>query len=253
MNLLLRLPTPEVILSASQIIAEIKSADRSRRERRFAELFTCGHVPTSARVLVPVSIIIDAHLKITLAVSRDYVALGTEDDHIRVPLNPIDAQHIADAVDCMLPTTMIVDHIWRASTKLAPNPWGPPYDASMLSVSRLEVHSRQIDERLSVIAVPVDRPIAGIKKDVVLSNRLTLQPNRVAIYGWHRTNGIPIQPLSLIHESSYADYSHGIRLVSLECEVNGVKRDLRDVLRDATLARLLSHDGVLNVIRQPCA
>ncbi len=55
---------------------------------------------------------------------------------------------------------------------------------------------------------------AGHKKDVVITNRLTREQGRIAIYGWHQPTGIPIQPLSTVHGAGYADYSHGIRLVS---------------------------------------
>jgi hypothetical protein len=41
------------------------------------------------------------------------------------------------------------------------------------------------------------------------------------------------------------DYSHGIRLVLREIVVDGVRRDLADVLRDVTLAPLLSDQGVI--------
>jgi len=36
----------------------------------------------------------------------------------------------------------------------------------------------------------------------------------VAIYGWHKLDGKPIQPLYTGHVDWYVDYSHGIRLVS---------------------------------------
>ncbi len=36
----------------------------------------------------------------------------------------------------------------------------------------------------------------------------------LAIYGWHRENGVAIQPLTIVHKDTYVDYSHGIRLVS---------------------------------------
>src|SRR5439155_18545018 len=59
--------------------------------------------------------------------------------------------------------------------------------------------------------------VGGHKKDVVISNRLKEKPNRVAIYGWHKLDGKPIQPLYVGHGDFYADYSHGIRLVKQEC------------------------------------
>jgi hypothetical protein len=57
--------------------------------------------------------------------------------------------------------------------------------------------------------------IAGIKKDIVQTEKLKAYPNndRVAIYGWHRLNGKPIQPLYLGHVWWYVDYSQGVRLV----------------------------------------
>jgi hypothetical protein len=57
--------------------------------------------------------------------------------------------------------------------------------------------------------------IAGIKKDIVQTEKLKAYPNkdRVAIYGWHRLNGKPIQPLYLGHVWWYVDYSQGLRLV----------------------------------------
>ena len=52
--------------------------------------------------------------------------------------------------------------------------------------------------------------LAGHKKDIVLTNKLCTQRRRVVIYGWHKASGRPIQPLSLVHGESYADYSHGV-------------------------------------------
>jgi hypothetical protein len=80
---------------------------------------------------------------------------------------------------------------------------------------------------------------------VVLANRLARAPGRVAIYGWHRSNGDPIQPLSTVHGEFYADYSHGIRLVARTAYVNGRAVDLRGLLTDAQLAGLVNSDGPL--------
>ena len=85
--------------------------------------------------------------------------------------------------------------------------------------------------------------VSGHKKDLVLTNRLSSAPGRVAIYGWHRPGGNPIQPLSTVHGAEYADYSHGIRLVSRTAFVNGQAVDLQDLLMDGTYAGLLNTDG----------
>ena len=93
--------------------------------------------------------------------------------------------------------------------------------------------------------VPLGALVSGNKKDVVVSNRLAAQPGRIAIYGWHRPGGEPIQPLSTVHGSGYADYSHGIRLVSGVVFVDGEATSLARVLRDPELASVLSDEGPL--------
>ena len=73
---------------------------------------------------------------------------------------------------------------------------------------------------------PVGLLVSGLKKDVVLTNRLTSRPSKVAIYGWHRQNGSPWQPLSTVHGWSYVDYSHGIRLIARRAKLDGNDVDL---------------------------
>src|SRR5581483_1476989 len=85
--------------------------------------------------------------------------------------------------------------------------------------------------------------IAGIKKDVVLTNRLSENPRRVAIYGWHYPTGKPIQPLYVGHTDSHVDYSHGIRLISHQIVVDNRPMQARDVLQDKNLSVLLSNEG----------
>ena len=77
----------------------------------------------------------------------------------------------------------------------------------------------------------------------MLTNRLWSKQGRVAIYGWHRPDGTPIQPLSTVHGARYADYSHGVRLVSLVAYVDGVPRSLLDLLQDPRIAGSLSDEG----------
>ena len=85
--------------------------------------------------------------------------------------------------------------------------------------------------------------VAGVKKDVVITNRLGEKPNRVAIYGWHKLDGQPIQPLTIVHVNWYVDYSHGIRLLKRTVMVDGKPRDVRAILHSAELCGLLSDEG----------
>ena len=61
---------------------------------------------------------------------------------------------------------------------------------------------------------PLGKLVAGHKKDVVITNKVFTKPGKVAIYGWHKPDGKPIQPLYTGHAESQVDYSHGIRLAS---------------------------------------
>ncbi|MFQ5806613.1 MAG: hypothetical protein ACE5I3_09200, partial [Phycisphaerae bacterium] len=85
----------------------------------------------------------------------------------------------------------------------------------------------------------------GIKKDVVVTPLLADNPGRVAIYGWHQRNGVPVQPLHLGHVDYYVDYSHGIRLVKQQMVVNGAQMSVADALADPDLQVLLSDEGVV--------
>lgn len=185
-----------------------------------------------------------------IRVASDVFSMGTIDDFVRIPLSGPGADAVAATAGAILPTTKMVDMIWRAaSVKLHPLPWGPPYDNSMLSLDRVIEHNNRIEVQRNKRAGLV----AGHKKDVVLTKRLVWQPKQVAIYGWHRVNGTPIQSLSLFHEASYADYSHGVRLVSRAALLDGEEVDLEDVLADPSLYRLLAlgTDGPQKTVRYP--
>jgi hypothetical protein len=90
---------------------------------------------------------------------------------------------------------------------------------------------------------------AGHKKDVIISNRIYGNSSkRVVIYGWHYKNGTNIQPVYAGHSETYADYSHGIRLVSDACLINDKSYLISEVLKNPKIAALFSDEGV---IRKP--
>ncbi len=86
--------------------------------------------------------------------------------------------------------------------------------------------------------------VGGIKKDVVLSNKIfdSTKQNRVVIYGWHKLNSVPIQPLTNVHINSYVDYSHGIRLLNDEMILDGVTVSVKSMLSDPLLYKVLSNE-----------
>jgi hypothetical protein len=111
-------------------------------------------------------------------------------------------------------------------------------------------HNRKIRKQRLSLDCPLDTLISGTKKDVVLTNHLARALGKIAIYGWHRFSDVPIQPLTTVHSASYADYSHGIRLVSDIVLIDGEPRSIYDVLEDPRLAKVLSDEGAIPKARQ---
>lgn len=187
--------------------------------------------------------------------AADYICIGELDDWVRVPIGAAAAQHITDVANAVLPAPYMVDLIWRAAAvKLKPIELGT---TRMTSTPRFVEHHRLIEQARA----GREGLIAGIKKDVVVSNKLELKPKSVCIFGWHRLNGEPIQKVSTKHESTYSDYSHGVRLIAPEMVLDGRTVRVQDVLRDPRVAAVLTggrnwgqrmdapNDGVLKIVR----
>lgn len=231
-------------------------ADLSREEREAAALRELGrgNVPEFLRRLIPIRVgatdQTGAKHVATYFVMSDYLAVGTDDDFFRLPITPATAMMLADQFDASFITPKISDDIFAAARiKLAPQPLTKDREAA----ATFWQHHQIIEEQLRGQACGL--LLAGIKKDVVLTNRLKEKPHRVAIYGWHRLDGCPIQPLYVGHVDWYVDYSHGIRLMSQRIFVDGQPLKVRDVLKDPRLCSLLSHEGPIDVaqIRQAAA
>jgi hypothetical protein len=89
----------------------------------------------------------------------------------------------------------------------------------------------------------VGKLIAGHKKDIIITNKTSIGAKNVTIYGWHMKNGIPIQNINAkSHDENYSDYSHGIRLIDEICILNGVSANIRDILNNKDLHKMISDD-----------
>ena len=244
-------PGPFAARSASaprgaRFMGEVASMTLTTRETRIQQEILGGNVPGFLRTFVPITVTATIGGNLTTAtyyVAPDYVCVGHNDDFVRVPMTPLIAQPIADALGCLLPTRKMVDDIWaQAVVKLEPAPVSPTYVNIMLATTHYRHNDMVESQRQGYALGPL---IGGIKKDVVITPRLVTDPNSVAIYGWHHLNGTPIQPLYLGHEKAYVDYSHGIRLVRNQMLVNGQVMSVAAVLADPNLCVLLSDEGVV--------
>lgn len=210
-----------------------------------------GNVPDFLRILKEVSdtLYSTSHQPTILKynVWPDYLAIGSNEDYFYIPMTPILAQRVADLLKCSLPTKKMVDQIYKNATiKLAPQPI-PPTKA-MTTVPVFLAHNELVRLQLNPYAVAHNNGelTAGNQKDVIISNKIYGETtSRVVIYGWHQLNGKPIQPVYNKHINTWADYSHGIRLIQNKVWINGKKTTIKKILADPYLSQLLSDEGVI--------
>ena len=230
-------PRPADAIGGRAFLKSLEKFTPVAREEAIATEVLRGNMPEFLRTFHKVTVRAKHHTAV-FEVMPDYLAVGSDADFVRVPMSPQTAARIAEAFGCALPTRKIVDEVYRAATvKLAPKPLteGRESPATFLSHNVL-IEDQRAGKKLGGL-------VAGIKKDVVVSNRLAEKPGRVAIYGWHTADGKPIQPLTIVHRDTYVDYSHGVRLMRRTVTVDGQPRDVRRVLYSAELHELLSDEG----------
>lgn len=251
----MRLPFPPRPADAPEgeaFLVSLAQADENQVQQAALQELLRGNVPESLRNLSRIGF--DASTrsglkkKVTIWVTWDYVSIGSDANSVRIPLTPISAQLLADHVGAVLPTRKIVDILYQyASVKLPPHPF-PPSPWMVRPVEFLK-HDKTIDEELSSATTEArlwpPLLLAGHKKDIVLSNVLEEKPHRLAIYGWHKLDGKPIQSVSTYHGDWYADYSHGTRLIAKTMRIDEQIADMDVVLKDDELAPLLSDEGPL--------
>ncbi|TCO72328.1 hypothetical protein EV655_10414 [Rhodovulum euryhalinum] len=229
--------------TGSALAARMQGMGGADRDALIQRELMAGNLPGFLRDLTPVTIRgrlpNGRRAEVTICVTPDYLALGSDRDYLRVPMGLPAAARIADRFGFLLPTTPMVDAIYaQAGLRLTPQPMTP--GAEMTSTRYFLQHNRTVEGQTRGRAGLLT---AGQKKDLVLTNRLWRTPGRVAIYGWHKPDGQPIQPLSTVHVARYADYSHGVRLVSQTAFANGRAVALAALLENPAYAAMLTGEG----------
>jgi len=238
-------------LTGSQFAQYVAKMSPKEREVAVRQEILKGNLPDFLRKLVPVELLCELpggkKLEATIFVTPDYLSIGSDDDFLRMPMNLYTALEVADRFGFVLPTRKMTDAIYlQARYHFVPQPL--PAGPQMTSTEYYWTHNQLIQEQSRALGVRPGELVSGNKKDVVFTNLLTNHAGRVAIYGWHRAPGQPIQPLSTVHGAGYADYSHGIRLVSGMALIDGRLRSVYDILRDASAAQVLSDEGPIRKV-----
>lgn len=244
----LAIPEPVNRVTGSEFYRHAAAFNWRERDSIAVRQILSGNIPSFLKEFIRVDVSINDSagnvIRGAYFVAPDYLSVGSDKDWARVPLTPMAAQQIADSFRCFLPTRKITDDIYRAATvKLEPVPMFAFRDSTPTMW-----HHHLVIEGLRRNRNGL---IAGIKKDVVISGKLTRdpKPNRVAIYGWHRLDGKPIQPLYTGHVNWYVDYSHGARLVHRTILVEGNPMDYIEVMQHPVYHRLLCDEEHCDVYR----
>lgn len=233
----------------AKLISDTSLSLAAREDLMFSEVKK-GNLPSFQRKFSAIAIekVIDGiSYQLRIYVAPDYLAIGNDEDYFYIPTTPMLAQRIANISKTMLPTKLMVDEIYKqAQIKLEPQPIAPT--KAMTTVPIFMVHNGIVLQQLKDFREKhlSSYLTAGNKKDIIISNKIYGQPTpRVVIYGWHKLDGKAIQPVYNKHTNTWADYSHGVRLVSETAILNGKKVKLADLLKHPLLYQIVSDEGVI--------
>jgi hypothetical protein len=242
-SMLFNIPFPQNPITGTEFAKQIWDVNGQFREDRICQALLDGHVPAWLRT--PVELDLNEHVQIL--VLPDVLCIGTSDDYLYIPAWPATYQKVANAWNACLITQKLSDLIWSKATHLAPNPLPP--SVRMSSTEYYVMHSRvQQKQYGDVSGIGKGDFVAGHKKDVVVTPSLLTHPKNVAIYGWHQSNGIPIQGGSKhvvqvdAHSNTYVDYSHGCRLLCNTVYIDNEPIDISQVYQRQDLHSLFASE-----------
>jgi len=232
--------------TGTAFMRRISDLPREEREEEIFRAAVAGNIPGFLRETITLRGVFNdlngAPHTLEYEVMPDYLAIGSDDDFCRIPMNPRTAQRLADLFGGSLLTAKLSDHIWAsAEVRLVPFNYVPVGNANEL-VTKFDEHNVQIERQLAEAGGRHGQLVAGTKKDVIISSRIAERQDRVVIYGWHKPDGNPIQPVYSGHVYWYVDYSHGIRFINSQVLLDGRPAELSELLKDPVLFRVLSNE-----------
>jgi hypothetical protein len=111
-------PRQDHALSGTVFASSIESMKLVQREEAILGEISEGNIPNFLRELVAVetSITIEnTRFNLTFFVTPDYLSIGSDADHLLIPMTPMLAQRVVDQLGGIMPTRKMVDLIWNAS------------------------------------------------------------------------------------------------------------------------------------------
>jgi len=220
------------------------------REKAILKEIEDGNIPDFMRHFKTITVTDKQGNRAELKVMPDYLAVGTNEDFVRVPVTPLLAKAIADKYGLAMPTRKVVDDIYqKADVRLAGRGLvQKEEDQNYMQGNGFYLRHNQLIEQQLNGRGGDGVLVAGQKKDLIVSRYLEGHPGGLDFYGLFDANGTP-QQRSPAHENTYVDYSHGVRFISQDVMVNGKPMRYDDVLADPQFAGLLSYEGPVRTAR----
>lgn len=228
-------------MSGSEFGQSILNIVGQQREDMIYAEFAKGNVPDFMRNFTEITISQNNNI-LKVYVAPNVLCVGSDEDYLMMPMNPLTAKKIMDLYGCGFITKKLADIIWQnADLKLMPQPIPP--SSYMTSTAAFIQHNAIIMFQIN------GRPfslITGHKKDIIVDKQLLTFTHNVAIYGWfYPSNGQAIQgpmPNCVSHSNQYLDYSHGVRIVARKAILNEQIVDLYDILKKPHYSYLINDE-----------
>ena len=226
--------------------------NQKKMEEAILSEISRGNVPSFCRPenMKPITMTGTDGTKVTFRTSADYIAIGSNDDYVRVPMTPILAQALSQKYNWGLPTASMTDTIYNQATiRLTGEGLVSTQQDQMQMQGNafIQRHNQKIEAQLGpdghTRLVNGQALVAGHKKDVIISRYAIDHPGSLDFRGLYM-NGKPIQH-NPAHEDTYRDYSHGFRPVDGNIIVTDPSGKTRSIpyyqaLQDPQIARVLN-------------
>lgn len=184
-------------------------------------------------------------LRGTFYVLPDFLCIGTDDDYCYTPMGALGAEKVLSLFGAVLPTPKMVDDIYRACDhRQVAEPWGPPYDGSMMKTARWPLQTQRVREAMAATPARPGDLVEGHMKNVTVSERMADHKGiDLSFYGWYDEVGEAIQGDSMSHGAGYCDYSHGVRVVLNRVAIGDALLTLEEALSQPEFCPLLTRKG----------